>query len=460
MGVAFIAAGVGGADNVFAVDGQAPGASSQEVPLSLSKALENVTEPYTPGADRPRLRRSYRMRKHPGAPEDPGHRLPARKSDSLPVKAPEPADGRGMDEGDGSSIPPLRFTGYYKFLGIRSQTPDDAQDRYNLGLNRLRLKLTYSPFPWVRLHAENDTELRVGSYIDKAEFRRQETAPPVQYWKAQSNLSEGNNYYLTNNFFRGYVKFLLEGTDVTVGRQRIPLGAGRNWSTLDMLNPVNPLQVEREEYVGVDAALVEQKIGALSKLMWVYAPDPARKSSRWIVRYRANYEATDWALTYGKYWDDRIAGVDVVSQLGDAGLRGEWTYARPQVGPSYQKALLGFDYGFVNTLTLSMELYYSGQSMEERLAAFARNPQLARVESFGDRNGGLTVNYEITPLLEAVAYVLLNLKDHSRFVSPALSYSLSENLSVSGGAQFFSGNAGSEYGSGKDLYYMQLERFF
>jgi hypothetical protein len=359
-----------------------------------------------------------------------------------------------------SAEAPLRLTGYNKTLLISSTTADPEKQPYTLVLNRLRLKLTDRLSPSFLVHAEEDVVLKGGSYLDTMAFQRERSAPVRQYWGDGSAFADKSGYYGTQHLFRGYARISSDTADLTIGRQRIPLGTGRLWSALDMLNPANPLQVERDDYVGVDAALMEYKTGALSKFSLVYAPDPDRVSDRWIGQYRTNVKGTDITVSYGKYWEDRLAGMDFATQIGDAGLRGEWAYFMPQNGAPYRKILLGFDYAFANTLTLSAEAYYSSQSDSERLAQFAQHPQRMQVQPFGSRYAGLSATYEFTPLLKASAYFLFNLSDHSRFVAPSLSYLLADNLSVMGGVQLFAGDGSSEYGRGNTLRYVQLQWFY
>lgn len=354
----------------------------------------------------------------------------------------------------------FRFGGYAKAMAIASRSADAAAERYTLAVNRLRLKLSYEVPSRLQVHVEHDTEIRAGSYLDTDTFHHEKNLPPRQYWSEGSVIADRRGYYATQRLFRAYVRLSLDDADLTMGRQRIPLGTGRLWSTLDMLNPINPLQVERDEYVGVDAALLDYKIGALSRISLVYAPDPARRSDRVIGQYRTNLHGADLAFTYGKYWDDRLAGVDVATQLGDAGLRGEFAWTTPAAGPSFGKVLLGLDYAFANTLSLSAEFHASSQSRQAMQAAFARNPQLAQVQAFGIRHLGLAASYDITPLFKTSAYFLFNLSDHSRFMAPAFSWSPAENLSISGGVQLFSGNDSSEYGRGRRLGYVQVQRYF
>jgi hypothetical protein len=358
-----------------------------------------------------------------------------------------------------ASAGPWRFAGYDKTIVLTSDSADPDSKPYDSILNRLRLKLDYEVPHW-QVHVEDDLTFKAGSYLSTTDFQREKTAPSRLYWNDARSLGDGSSYYGTQQLFRAYVKWSGEATDLTVGRQRIPLGTGLMWSTLDMLNPINPLQVERDEYIGVDAALLAYRVDATSRFSVIYAPDPAHRQDRWVGQYRTNVSGTDLNFTYGKYWGDHLLGLDVATQIGDAGLRGELTITRPQTGPSYRKALLGLDYAFVNTLTLSAEFYYSSQSKADRLEQFAQNAQLAQVQPLSSRYAGFSASYEITPLLKAAVLALYNRADHGRFISPTLAYSITENVVISGGAQFYSGSKESDFGRGKNLSYVQVQWFF
>ena len=359
------------------------------------------------------------------------------------------------------AVAPLQLAGYAKALVIRSRTPDTAEP-FTLSINRLRLKMTYDISSSFQVHVEHDTEVRAGNYLHTAASRQERSAPRRQYWSEGSVFTEqsGHGYYGTQRVYRAYAKLAVDALDVTIGRQRIPLGTGRLWSALDMLNPANPVQLERDEYIGVDAALVDYKLDPLSRVSVIYAPDPARISDRWIAQYRTNVHGTDLALTYGKYSEDHLAGLDVATQIGDAGLRGEWTYTRPQSGPAYRKSVLGFDYVFASSLNVSIEAYHNSQSERDIAAQFSRRPLLAYLQPAGKRYLGMVIGYDLTPLLKMTTYVLSNRADHSAVVAPTLSYSITENTNVMGGAQFFSGSKESEYGRGSELYFVQMQYFF
>jgi hypothetical protein len=384
-----------------------------------------------------------------------GSPAPSVEEESVPgdtdlTSEPEAEDGFGS----------LEFAGYNKTLIIGSHTLEPEDEGYGLWLNRTRIKLTYDLPPHLEVHLENDTELRFGSYLKTGEFKRRKQVPRRQYWDLQSTIKDENGYNITNDFFRAYVKWSQSETDVVLGRQRIPLGTGRIWSTLDKLNPINPLQIERDEYVGVDALMVEQKLGALSKLAAIYAPDPLREDDRFVFQYRTNWEGTDIDVILGRYWTDNLVGVDFATQIGDMGFHGEAAFTDPGEGDSYGSMVLGVDYAFPNTFNISVEGYYSSQKESDRLKQFQDNPLRLFVEPFDTRYLGLNINYEFTPLIKGNLYYLNNVKDGSSFISPFVTYSVTDNLTLQVGAQLFTGSDNSDYGRFKPVYYGQVQWFF
>ena len=356
--------------------------------------------------------------------------------------------------------PALKIGGDVKLLAATSRTPDAANQAYSQLLGRLRLKLSYRFGPALDARVEHDTDLTAGSYVRTGFFQAHKNERIPQRWSSGSAWADRRHVFGTQQFHRAHVKWRTGIADLAVGRQRIPLGVGRFWSTIDMLNPMNPLQIERDEFKGVDALLVERGVGALSKLSAVYAPDPARGSDRWATQFRTHVKDTDLTFTLGRYWKDRVIGADFATQGGDTGLRGELTHTKPSIGASYSKVLVGFDHGFENSLALSAELYWSDRSAADRDAQWAANPQLRFVQPYANAYAGLALGYDFTPLLKLSAYVLKDLKGNGRMVYPALTWSMTENASLMGGAQVFFGDAGTEYGRAKNLYFARFQSFF
>lgn len=348
----------------------------------------------------------------------------------------------------------LKLSGYYKNLLGGTETVAPAGERYTLDVNRLRLELKGALSRDVALDLQYDNEVLLGSYLHTAQFAAQKDARPDQYWDLESNYAEGGSYYAQHRLYRASLTFTRGDTDVRLGRQRIAWGTGRFWSPLDLFNPINPIALERDERLGVDAVLAEHKLGPLARISAAYARYGGDQSSA-ALNWHSNLRGIDYSLIGGRSRGENLAGIDLAGQIGGTGVRTELVQFE-----DYARAVLALDYAFPNTLTLSGELYYNGAGTDDTSAYDFAGLFARRIENVGRRYFGAYAAYELTPLLKWSNYFVLNLGDRSRFFSPVLAYSVRANLDLSIGAQFFGGAPGSEYARLQDLYYAQLQWFF
>lgn len=346
-----------------------------------------------------------------------------------------------------AQAPGLKLSGSFKSLLVHSRTL--TGERYEADLNRLRLKAEGAVAPWLAVDLQYDNELLFGSYLHTAQFARQKDMPPQQYWDAEANYHESRDVYGRHRLYRASITLSVRNVDVKLGRQRIAWGTGRFWSPLDILNPVDPVALEREERAGVDAVLVEARLGPVSRLSAVYAPrrdgTPADRAAQW----HGNAAGVDYSLVGGRLAGQTVLGFDVATQVGQAGLRSEATFQRPQAGAGFKRLMLGLDYAFANTLTLSAELYYNG--------AGSRDPS-GRTPA--TRYAGLHASYEITPLLKWNNDVVFNADDSSRALDTRLTWSARPELDVTFGLQRFSGRPGSEFARWPNAWLAQVQWFF
>lgn len=310
------------------------------------------------------------------------------------------------------------------------------------------------------LDLQYDNELKAGSYLRTQQFALQKGLAPATYIDAESVYAEGGAYHARHRLYRGTVTLSAGDTDVRVGRQRIAWGTGRFWSPLDLLNPFSPTAIERTERIGVDAVLVEHKLSALSRVSAVYAPSRGHGASSTALFWHSNARGVDYSLVAGRFRREDVFGADVATQIGGAGVRAELTNSHRETGGSYRRAVIALDYAFANTLTLSGEIYYNGAGAADRASYDFASLFSGRIQNVGRRYFGGYAAYEITPLVKSTNYVVLNLEDGSRFVSPTMSVSLQANLELTLGAQLFGGSSGSEYARLRDLYFAQLQWFF
>ena len=354
----------------------------------------------------------------------------------------------------------LKVSGYYKNLLIDSTTVVAGSERYTLDINRLRLELKGGLAESVALDLKYDNEVLLGSYLHTGQFAMQKDRRPEQYWNLDGNYAEAGSWYGRHRLYRGNVTVSSGNTDLRLGRQRIAWGTGRFWSPLDLFNPLNPIALEREERLGVDAVLAEHKLGPLARISAVYAPRHEDAQSSAALNWHANAAGIDYSLIGGRFASERVVGADVATQLGAAGVRAELTHSRRDTGATYWRALLAMDYAFPGTLTVSGELYYNGAGAADRSAYDFASLFAGRIQNVGQRYFGGYLGYELTPLAKWTNYLVMNLDDRSRLFSPGLTFSLQTSLDLTLAAQLFSGSAGSEYSRLQDAYYAQLQWFF
>ena len=354
--------------------------------------------------------------------------------------------------------PGLRVSGYYKNLLVRSETW--AGERYAVDLNRLRLELKGQLAPGVRVDVQYDNEALLGNYLRTTQFQQQKDQPPPQYWSAQANYVDRPGLYGVHRLYRAQLQLAFGDTDLRIGRQRIAWGTGRFWSPIDLLNPVSPVALEREERLGVDALLVEHKFGPLSRLAAVYAPSRLPGQDSRALQWHGNARGLDFSVTAGRFRGDEMVGLDLAGQVGAAGVRAELSRARPRFGSTFIRSLVGIDYAFANTLTLSTELYRDGSGAASTAAYDFLSLTSGSRQTLARRYLGLRAGYEITPLLKLNTDLVLNLDDRSRFIAPSLSYSIRTNLDATFGLRRFSGAAGSEFARVPNAATASMQWFF
>lgn len=352
----------------------------------------------------------------------------------------------------------LALSGSVKSLLVDSRTL--AGEDYTLSLNRARLELKGEVTAGVALDLQYDHELLFGSYLDTAMFRATKDVPPPQYWRLEANTLERGDVYGRHRLYRAAVTLSKGMVDLKVGRQRIAWGTGRFWSPLDILNPVNPLAIEREQRLGVDAILLEVKTGPLSRLSFVHAPAPDRGPASQAVQWHGNAGGVDGSVVVGRLSGLEVVGVDLASQLGQAGLRAEVARLKDPQAQHFARAMVGLDYAYANGLTVSTELYYNQAGNRDPAAYDLASWLAGHITSLATRYVGLYASYEITPLLKWTNYAAINVDDHSRGIDSRLVWSWRPSVELTVGLQRFAGTARSEYGRVPNALLAQGQWFF
>jgi len=362
------------------------------------------------------------------------------------------------DSGSGTAI---QVSGYYKNFLASSRTLAlyPPQTNYWVDFNRLRLEFKGN-INNTRYNVQYDNEFSFGDYLKTSQFIAQKNLISDNYFNLYQTYVDNNSVYARHGLYRAYIDNSIGAVDIRSGRQRVAWGSGLFWSPVDIINPFDPTQIEREERTGVDAILADCNYGELSRLSLVYAAHSTPTRATTAFRWRNNLSGFDIGLTGGHFRNDDMVGLDFAGQWHSIGLRGEWTQTSSPVDGGYQRAVLSGDYTAPSSLSIFLELYYNGQGKSDPASYQFTRLFNGEIQSLAQRYLGMMVGYDFTPVLKWKNYYIHNFDDGSGFLYSRLIYSSSENEEWSAGAQMFAGNTGSEYGAFENINLIQYQRYF
>lgn len=324
----------------------------------------------------------------------------------------------------------------------RVKKPEPDTRLIGSDLNRLRLEseLNFGSY-W---HSEIwlDTELQQGLISSSQEIADAEQRGRTNAW---SNLtwtfSKGHGYHLQQLFPRALVTLETDQWTATIGRQRITWGTGFVWNPTDLLNPTDPLAVERAEKGGINAFYVARAIGDLSQIEVVLAEDDQRRSGPMYLsaatRVSSNLFNYDFSVLYGRFGKNHTFGGDFAGYLGNAGFRGELAYSLTGGVLSASdtvRAILNADYNFPYDIYTLVEFHLLAQP-HQRLSTTSTQLQMAAM-----------VSKSITPRFAANLFVLFNADDRSMVVGPTFTFVPDDNIEFMLGSYLFAGDEESLYG--------------
>ncbi|MDT8334371.1 MAG: hypothetical protein RQ753_01610 [Desulfurivibrionaceae bacterium] len=242
---------------------------------------------------------------------------------------------------------------------------------------------------------------------------------------------------LTNKtlIHRGYLQYRGATHLWTIGRQRVPLGVGRVWNPIDLFDPIDFQAREPNERRGIEAVHYEYAVARLANL------DLTAAHGKMAARLKGYLEVADLALV--AVWDDDldrdIIGWELQGEIGRTGIevRSEGGSFHDQLADRrHTELIVGAEYGLANSLTILGEYKYNDDSQLDY--------------------GALQLSYQFSMLWSGQVLAVLNLDDHGSFISPVVSYSAADDMTVSGGALIYHGGEEDEFGAQADQLFVRL----
>lgn len=348
----------------------------------------------------------------------------------------------------------LEMSGQLNALGIEAE--DTRGQRGWTALTRLRLEADHQHGGW-RLHLAYDHELLWGAAVRDPRFAVARSLPEPTWMDATASLHQSASLDWKHSLYRGWLQYDSDSLRLTLGRQRIAWGSGRIWNPTDRFNPVQPTALEPEQKLGVDALDVQWRYGLAGSLQAIAAPGRASRgvSRKLALRWQDTFGQTDVAVMAVGIGEERVLGLDLTGNLGDATARLEWMGSDGGSLPGFSQLVVGVDNTFYAALFpqglyLAVEYFLNSRP----------GPGPDRLVSRSHQLFGLSAGYDLTPLWRAEMLAMADMERPGWFVAPALRWSMTANADLTLLAQLPGGDAASEFGPMAALYALRLDWYF
>lgn len=355
----------------------------------------------------------------------------------------------------------IKISGYYKNLYSTSKTTA-TKDNFFADTNRLRLQLDWEFTDSLALLMIYDNQIIFNDFSKNADFAtiRQKNQKDLNFLDTDHTISDKDHYYWTHKLHRAYLKYTNPQLQITTGKQAIDWSRMRLYHPFDLFNAISPLDIEKDEKIGVDALNIEYFPAAASTINFIYLP--YKNSSRTSFGLRLGKKINDYDLFVigAEHEKDEVAGLGFDGYLWDAGLRGEVTYTHKDNKKEFFRTVVGMDYNFTPKLYGLIEYFYNGGA-EKDTAAFLGSYKLSKdAISIRKHILGFGLEYELTGILKLTDYIFYDFEGESFFINPELKINAKTNLDFILGLQLFGGDSESEFGSYHRLLYLELKKYF
>jgi len=357
--------------------------------------------------------------------------------------------------------------GYWKLYCTAADWPTQPgpMEGAAFGLLRLERKLSLGP-----AQAELAWELRPAFGGEGPDIASGSTLPSPYRIDALGGRiyprpgDSAGSFRLRHGPDRASLSLDLGGADLIVGRQAVYWGSGRLLRPTDFPAPVGVSALESEDRAGVDALRLRWALGMMSELdAGVLAgPDADPDSSAAWLRYRTYVARTDAAVLAAAYQGNAMAGLDLTRPVGGAGTWLEASYSRlnalaDRPEEDLWRLTAGADYSPAGDLYCALEYGFSSQGLQP---SSHRGVAESGVYLPGRHYAGAELRWQASALLTASAAGLFRLDESGCWLSPALEYSLAQNVWLQGGCQLGFGDDPAGFRSWPDLAWTSFSAYF
>ena len=340
-----------------------------------------------------------------------------------------------------------------------SKIPYTEEDRTLYNYNRLRLTDRIKEGNWFASIIADIDNYYGETYIESFEYRFLRSINADTPFDIETNAKDYGKGEVFGRIHRFYVGYGDEKHNLVFGLQKITMGVGRIWTPTDLFNPRNPLALEPDQIYGNVALSYTYALGELSQVMGVIAKREDN-SYKYAGRIKGNINIGDIALDVYESNDAQMIAYEIEGNLFDTGIewRSEGGYYKDKLlDREFYQTILGADYGFVNGLTLMAEWLHSSKTYTTNEVLNFQESSLGYNRHLSSDYLGASAYYDFNLLYNGSLSVIHSPEDQSSFISPLLTYSISDDASLAIGAMLYTGDDQSEFGKVGNSFYLRIK---
>jgi len=340
-----------------------------------------------------------------------------------------------------------------------SKKPVAEEERTLYNYNRLRLTDRMKEGNWFASIIADIDNYYGKTYIESFEYQFLRSINADTPFDIETNAKNYGKGEVFGRVHRLYVGYGDAKHNLVLGLQKITMGVGRIWTPTDLFNPRNPLALEPDQIYGNVAFSYTYALGELSQAMGVVAKR-ADNSYKYAGRIKGNVQIGDIALDLYSSNDAQMIAYEIEGNLFDTGIewRSEGGYYKDKLlDKEFYQTILGMDYGFVNGLTVMTEWLHSSKTYTADEILAHQESSLSNNRHISSDYVGASAYYDFNLLYSGSLSMIHSPKEQSSFISPLITYSLSDDASIAIGAMLYTGDDTSEFNSAGNSYYLRLK---
>jgi hypothetical protein len=257
-------------------------------------------------------------------------------------------------------------------------------------------------------------------------------------------LLERPSWVVHSMLDRFYAEYSYEKWEIRLGRQRINWGIGTVWNPNDIFNAFAFTDFDYEERPGSDALRIRYFSGFASSIEVAVKAFDRWENTVAAGLWKFNFRQFDFQLLAGYARRDIVLGAGWAGNLGNAGLKGEFSYFAPlHTGGSNAFAFTSsVDYSTGKNLYLQLGYLYNSQGAAQGPADGIFAFQLSAKNLYPYRHAFfLQGSYPFSPLLNGgLAAIFSPVEARALFLNPVVTISVAPDWDLDFVGQIVAGS--------------------